>query len=112
METIRRVSLSRRESEPESFSPPSRQATIDSTWSMQTLTPAYSESSYSTGSSSGPSSHSTNSTLSTALVESKPLRSAVEEKDFKRIEQLISQKTTEAEVSCNLRPFSRLLVFD
>ena len=108
METCRRVSLSRRESEPESFSPPSRRATIDS---MQTLTPALSESSYSTGSSSGPSSYSTNSTLSTAFVESKQLRSAVEENDFKRIEQLISQKTTEAEVSCNLRPFSRLLVF-
>ena len=110
METFRRVSLSRRESELESFSPPSRQATIDSTWSMQTLTPALSESSCPTGSSSGSSSHSTNLTLSTDLVESKQLRSAVGEKDFNRIEQLIGQKTTEAEVSSDSYPFSGLLV--
>ena len=110
METFRRVSLSRRESEPESISPPSRQATIDSTWSMQTLTPAFSESSYSTGSSFGSSSYSTSLTLSTDLVESKQLRSAVEEKDSKRIGQLIGQKTTEAEVSSDSHPFSGLLV--
>ena len=110
METFRRVSLSRRESELESISPPSRQATIDSIWSMQTLTPALSESSYPTGSSSGSSSHSTNLTLSTELVESKQLRSAVEEKNSNRIEQLIGQKTTEAEVSFDSHPFSGLLV--
>ena len=48
LETFRRVSLSRPNSELESLSPPSRQATIDSTLSMQTLTPTlYPESSYS-----------------------------------------------------------------
>ena len=110
IETLRRVSLSRQESELESFSPPSRQATIDSTWSMQTLTPALSESSSSTGSSSGSSSHPPNLTLPTDLVESEQLRFAVQEKDSKRIEQLIRQKTTEAEVSSNSHPFSRILV--
>ena len=111
VETLRRVSLSRRESELESLSPPSRQATIDSTWSMNTLTPAlYPESSYSTGSSSGSSSYSPSLTLSTDLVESKQLRSAVEEEDSKRIELLIRQTTTEAEVSSNSHPFLRLLV--
>lgn len=111
IETFRRVSLSRRESEPESFSPPSRQATIDSILSMQTLTPTLcSESSYSNGSSSGSSDHSPSLALSTDFLESKQLRSAVEETDFERIEQLINQNTTEAEVSSNPHPFSRPLV--
>ena len=107
IEILRRVSLPRPESEPESRSPPSRQATSDSTWSMQTLTPALSESSCSTVSSSGSSSYPPSLTLSTDLVESKQLRSAVEETDSERIEQLIRQKTTEAEVSSNSHPFSR-----
>ena len=66
---------------------------------MQTLTPELSESSYSTGSSSGSSSNSPNLTVSTDLVESTQLRSAVEENDSNRIELFIRQKTTEAEVS-------------
>ena len=44
------------------------------------------------------------------MVESKQLRSAVEEMDFKRIEQLIKQNTTEDEVSSNPHSFLRLLV--
>ena len=107
LEMFRRVSLSRRESEPESLSPPSRQATNDSSWSSPTLTPSLSESSYSTGSSSGSSSYPPSLTLSTDLVESRQLRSAVEETDSERIEQLIRQTTTEAEVSSNSHPFSR-----
>ena len=100
METFRRVSVNRRSSELEDFLPPSRQATIDSTWSTSTLTPAMSsESTYSTGSSFGSTSSSPNKTSSTAFVASKQLRSAVQEEDSNLIEQLIGQTSTEAEVS-------------
>ena len=111
LETLRRVSLSRQDSGLESLPPPSRQATINSVSSMQTLTPTlYPESSYSSGSSSGSPSCSPSLALSTEFVESKQLRSAVEATDSKRIEQLIRQNTTEAEVSSNPHPFSPLLV--
>ena len=111
IETLRRVSLPRRESELESLSALSCQATIDSTLSEQTLTSTlYSESSYSNGSSSGSSSYSPSLALSTDFLESKQLRSAIEETDSKRITQLICQDTTEAQVSSNPHPFLRLLV--
>lgn len=100
METFRRVSVNRRDSELEDFHPPSRRATIDSTWSMSTLTPAMSsESAYSTESSPGSTSNSPNKTPSTVFVTSKQLRSAVQEDDNNLIEQLVSQTSTEAEVS-------------
>lgn len=114
LETLRRVSISqngaehepynskkpseRRESDLESIAPASRQDTIDSNWSMQTLTPTFSpDSTESTGSRSGSISSSTDSSQSILLVESEQLHSAVDEKDCKRIEQLVRQTASEAE---------------
>lgn len=114
LETLRRVSrgnpehepynsqkpLNRRDSELETIAPASTQDTVHSTWSTQILTPALSpKSTDTTDSSSRSTSYSTNSSCSMTLVESKQLRSAVDENDSKRIEQLIRQKPTEGEVS-------------
>lgn len=100
METLRRVSVNQRPPELEDLQPPSRRTTIDSNWSMSTLTPAMSsESTYSTGSSLGSTSSSPDKTPSTAFVASKQLRSAVQDGDSTLIEQLIGQTSTEAEVS-------------
>ncbi|CAF9909963.1 hypothetical protein IMSHALPRED_008517 [Imshaugia aleurites] len=112
LETLRRVSrgkaenepynsqtpLDRRDSELETIAPASSQGTVDLTWSTQILTPTLSpKSTYTTDSSSRSTSYSTNSSRSVTLVESKQLRSAVDENDGKRIEQLIRQKPIEGE---------------
>ena len=92
--------LNRRESDLETIAPASSQDTVDSTWSTHILTPALPpKSTYTTDSSSRSTSYSTSSSCSMTLVESKQLRSAVDENDSKRIEQLIRQTSTEGEVS-------------
>ena len=104
---ISKKSQDRRESDLESITPASRQDTIDSIWSTQTLTPPLSpETINTTGSRSASVSSSMDSSGSTLLVESQQLRSAVKEKDGKRIEQLIGHKATQAEVSIELVPMS------
>ena len=126
LETLRRVShgnaehepchfkepQDRRESDLESITPASRQDTFASTSSMQTLTPPSSpETINTTGSRSASSTSSMDSSRSIRLAESKQLRSAVEEKDGKRIEWLIGQRATEAEVSPELIPIFAPLCF-
>ena len=117
LETLRRVSLGnaehephgskalskRRDSELESIAPVSRQNTIETIWSSHTLTPFSPNSVFTTGSSSGSSSGSTNGSSGITLVASNQLRSAVDEKDSRRIEQLIRERTTEGEVSTLFR---------
>ena len=94
----------RQDSELESIAPATRRNTNDSIWSTPTLTPALSPlSGFSTGSSSGSTSGSTDSSSAIVLVESKQLRSAVCEKDWKRIELLIRERTLESEVSALVR---------
>ena len=78
----------------------SRQDTIDSAWSTHTLTPALSpQSVYTTGSSSGSTSGSKDQSSAITLVGSNQLRSAVDEEDCRRIEQLLRERTREDEVS-------------
>ena len=119
LETLRRVSRrtakddivvphepqNRRDSEGENISLPSRQDTIGSTWSMSTLTPAQSPESVS-------SIGSRSTSRSITLVESKQLRSAVNEGDSKCIKRLIGQRATEDDVSNALAPVLAPLAFD
>lgn len=103
METLRRVSRGSaehdrpqnpRSSMLEDISPPSRQDTVDSTRSMSTVTSAQSPESVSTIRSTS-SKTLTNTSRSITLIESKQLRSAVDEGDSKYIERLIGQRATE-----------------
>ena len=124
METLRRVSRgnakydlvvphepqNRRDSELEAISPPNRQDTINSTWSMSTVTSAQPPESESTiGSRSTFSNTLANTPRSITLIESKPLRSAVDEGDSKYIERLIGQRAPEDDVSNVLAPILALL---
>ena len=119
METFRRVSRgsaehdrphNRRDSGLENIALPNRQDTIDSTWSMSTLTSP--ESASTIGSRSTSSRSLADTSRSITLVESKQLRSAVDEGDSKYIERLIGQRATEDDVSNVLAPVLAPLVFD